>query len=438
MNRTIAGVAWLALYLLVVLTPLFLMMIRPTPPERSFWVEVAIGLGFVGLVQIAVQFVLIARYRSMTAPYGIDIILRYHKQIALVAIALLVLHPIILVLAQPGRAAMLNPFGGTWASRTGNYALYSLIGLAVLSLFRKEIKLDYEVWRFTHALLGITAIVFAHLHVYLAGHYTAVVWKEAVHLGITIAMLSFFVYLRLINPLQQRRAAYRVAEVRQERGTTHSLALEAVGHPGMRFRPGQFAWIKLGPTPYTVEEHPFSFTSSAERSDRIEFGVKELGDFTGELKYVQPGTAAYVDGPHGAFSIDLDPAAGYVFLAGGVGISPFMSMLRTMAERGDKRPVLLFYGDKRCDEIAFRDELEELRTRMDVTIVYLLEEPHEGWDGETGFLDEDVLRRHLPDEGIERLYFVCGPEPMLVAAERALQAVGLRLDQIRSERFDLV
>jgi predicted ferric reductase len=438
MNRTIAGVFWIALYLLVVLAPLFLMMIRPTPPERSFWVEVSLGLGFVGLTQIAVQFALIARFTEFTAPYGIDVIVKYHKQIALVAIGLLIAHPVILVIDSPGRIGMLNPIGGTWASRTGNWALYALIALAALSLFRKEIGLRYEAWRVSHALLGVLAIVSAQTHVVLAGSYLDTAWKEVVHHTVSLFMLFLFGYLRLVKPAMQRRHRYRVAEVRNERGTTWSLALEPVGHEGLRFAPGQFAWIKLGESPYTIEEHPFSFTSSASAHDRIEFGIKELGDFTSRIGDVPIGTNAYVDGPHGSFSIDTESAAGYVFLAGGVGISPFMSMLRTMADRGDKRPVLLFYGDKTWDGAAFRDELEELRGRMDLDVVYALEEPPDDWEGETGFIDADMIRRHLPDEGIRRLYFVCGPGPMLEAAEAALGEIGVPLEDMRSERFDLV
>jgi predicted ferric reductase len=438
MNRTIAGVFWIALYLVVVLSPLFLMMIRPTPPERSFWVEVAIGLGFVGLVQIAVQFALIARFTEFTAPYGIDVILKYHKQIALVAIGLLVAHPVILVIDQPGRLSLLNPFGDTWSGRTGAWALYALLLLAALSLFRKEIGLRYELWRVTHALLAIFAIVSAQAHIVLAGSYLDTPWKEVLHHTVSLFMLFLFGYLRLVKPAMQRRHTYRVAEVRPERGTTWSLALEPVGHEGLRFAPGQFAWIKLGSSPYTIEEHPFSFSSSAAEHGRVEFGIKELGDFTSRLGDVPIDTKAFIDGPHGSFSIDVDPAPGYVFLAGGIGISPFMSMLRTMADRGDKRPVLLFYGDKSWDVMAFRDEIEALRSRMDLDVVYALEEPHEGWEGESGFIDADMLRRHLPDEGIERLYFVCGPEPMLVAAEASLGEIGVALDHIRSERFDLV
>lgn len=86
MNRTISGFAWLSLYLFVVLAPILLMLVPPVPTGRSFWVEMSVALGFVGLTQIGIQFVLIGRFKPLTDPYGIDVVLKYHKQIAVVAI----------------------------------------------------------------------------------------------------------------------------------------------------------------------------------------------------------------------------------------------------------------------------------------------------------------------------------------------------------------
>ncbi len=438
MNRTIVGAFWLVVYLIVILSPLFIMMIRPAPAERSFWVEFSVGLGFVGLVQTAVQFALIARYKTITAPYGIDLILKYHRQIATIAIALLIAHPVILVIHNPALLSLLNPVGGSMASRAGNWALYTFILLALLSHFRQRIRLDYEVWRVTHAGLAILAILLSHVHIRLSAYYTATPWKHGVLIGISVVMIASLGYLRLIKPAFMRRRPYRVVNVAADRGDTWRLTVEARGHDGMRFKPGQFAWLKLGPSPYSVEEHPFSFSSSAQDPERLEFGIKELGDFTGAIGSLPAGTTAYLDGPHGAFSPDLEPAAGYVFYAGGVGITPFISMLRTLADRGDKRPILLFYGDKSWEETAFTDTLAGLVERLDLTIVYVLENPPEAWDDEEGFIDADVLERRLPDEGIERLHLICGPAPMLAAVEAALQERAVPLRLIRFERFDLV
>jgi predicted ferric reductase len=312
-----------------------------------------------------------------------------------------------------------------------------LILLALLSVYRKQLRMNYEAWRVTHALLGIAAIVLSHVHLNLAGRYTDAAWKEAVLLVISAVMVSLFGYLRLVKPALARRSAYRVEEVRPERGDVWSLAVKG-GGASMRFAPGQFGYLKLGPNPYALDEHPFSFSSSAEDRSRIEFAIKELGDFTNRIGEVPPGTTAFIDGPHGSFSPDFQCAPGYVFISGGIGIAPFMSMLRTLADREDPRPVLLIYGEKRWDDVAFREEIEELKDRLRLNVVYTLEEPHEGWPGETGFVDEALLRRHLPEERIERAVLLCGPNPMIDAVEAALVRCGVPRRNIEAERFELV
>jgi predicted ferric reductase len=437
-NRAISGFFWISLYLLVVLIPVFMMVVPPVPSGRRFWLELSVALGFVGLTQIAVQFILIARFRRVTAPYGIDIILRYHRQIALVAVGAILLHPVVIVVDNPSRAGLLNPFGGNWASRTAWISVFALLGIVVTSVFRERLRLDYEWWRGIHLGLGVTAIVFAQLHVSMAGLYTNTFWKQAVWVGTAALMVGLVLWLRVLKPAVQHGQAWRVAEVRPERGDTHTLALEPVGHEGFRFEPGQFGWIKLAGSAFTLEEHPFSFSSSAERRERVEFGIKALGDFTSRIAELPVGTEAYVDGPHGAFSIDRYPSVGYVFIAGGVGITPMMSFLRTMADRGDPRPVLLVYADKVWEEVAYREELEALTERLDLEVVYVLENAPEGeWGGEEGFVTAELLERRLPKEKFARVFFLCGPPPMMDAVHAALLEHGVPEAHIQLEKFAL-
>jgi ferredoxin-NADP reductase len=146
----------------------------------------------------------------------------------------------------------------------------------------------------------------------------------------------------------------------------------------------------------------------------------------------------YVDGPHGVFSIDQDEGPGFGLLAGGVGIAGLISMLRTMADREDMRPVLLFYANRNWDGVAFREEIEQLRERLRLTVVHVLEEPPQNWTGETGYLRADVLERHLPPGYRRFQFFICGPDPMMDAAEAALAELGVPPERVHTERFDMV
>jgi predicted ferric reductase len=255
-----------------------------------------------------------------------------------------------------------------------------------------------------------------------------------------------------IEPLRHRNRPWEVVSVTPERGSSWTLTIRPVGHRGIRFAAGQFAWIRVNRSPFSVREHPFSFSSSAEPhhahsgddsadgsgDGALSFTIAEAGDFTSRLGELQSGDRVYLDGPYGVFSFERNEGPRFVFLAGGIGISPIMSMLRTLADRGDKRPCLLLYGNPTWDDVTFREELEGLRDRLDLSVVHVLEDPPDGWTGEAGFIDDGVLERHLGDHPERARYFVCGPPVMMDAVLGALTRRGVPDRHIDLEVFDLV
>jgi predicted ferric reductase len=432
------GLLLVGLYVVLALVPLMVGLAPPTPSGRAFWLELSVALGFVGLGQLALQFALIARFRRISEPFGIDLVMQYHRQIGILAALLVLAHPLVLIAWRPAYAAILNPVGGDWAAGAGVLATAAMVGLVVVSLWRRPLGLGYEAWRVSHALLGIAALALAQLHVSLTGLYVDAPWKHAFLVAWSTTFVGLIVYLRLFKPFSLARRPWRVAEVRPDVADTWSLAIEPDGHDGLDFAPGQFAWLKIGRSPWGVEEHPFSFSSSAERPDRIEFGIKELGDFTAGIGSVPAGTRVLLDGPHGSFSCDFHSAQSLLFIAGGIGISPILSMLRTLADRKDPRPMRLVYACSRWDRTAFRTELERLEGRLDLRTVYVLEEGHDGWSGPTGYITSDVLAPLVAEDPLSRQVFLCGPDAMMMVVERILADCGVPRSKISMERFYLV
>ena len=159
--------------------------------------------------------------------------------------------------------------------------------------------------------------------------------------------------------------------------------------------------------------------------------IKELGDFTRGVGDIKPGTTAYLDGPYGSLAIEGRTEPGVALIAGGVGLAPLLGILRQMRLTGDPRKVRLVYGNRKADQIAFRDELD----MADVT--YVLSEPPEGWTGETGYIDGALLDRvFAPQDFKEWLFVVCGPSVMMDIVETHLIKRGTPSDRILSERFD--
>ena len=176
-----------------------------------------------------------------------------------------------------------------------------------------------------------------------------------------------------------------------------------------------------------------------ESGQPIEFTVKDLGDWSGKVvPTLQAGSKIWVDGPYGVFTPDREQGPGYVLIGGGVGITPLISMCETFAARGDLRPVYLFYGSKSFESLRFRNQLETLQTRMNLHVIYALENVPESWKGEGGFITQDVLQRQLPLQSRRFQYFICGPGPMMDSVEKILPKLGIPSGQIHTERFVMV
>ena len=436
--KVVHGAFWIAVYLGLVLAPLFAMLVGPTPPGRGFWWEFAIAVGFAATAMMGIQFALTARFRRATAPYGIDIVYYFHRYLALVTVVVILAHPIVLWIVEPALLGMLDPRAAPWYLTAGLVSVLVVLVLVAVSVWRKPLRIPYEVWRWTHGFLAIGGVALALAHIQGVGYYVGVPWKRALWIFIVATWIGVLAWVRLVKPWRLRTRPYRVAGVTPERGDAWTLAVEPVGHSGFEFQPGQFAWVTVGRSPFSMGEHPFSIASSPAAGGRVAFTIKELGDFTRTVGRIPEGQRVYLDGPYGAFTLDRHPAPGYVFVVGGIGVAPIMSMLRALADRGDRRPLLLVYAYRRWERLTFREELEALQARLALRVVYVLAEPPEGWQGEAGLVTADLLDRHLPPDRHALQYFVCGPVPMIELVERLLHRLGIPVSRVHAELFDLV
>ncbi|MDM0027007.1 ferredoxin reductase family protein [Variovorax saccharolyticus] len=432
-------VIWSVIYLLFILAPLLALLTGAMPPARDFWTEFSVALGYTGLAMMGLQFGLTARFRHVTDPWGEDVIYHFHRRVSLLAVGLVVVHPLILLANGSEKMAMPDslvevPLGAVFAV----LSLGALVLLVVMALWRTRLKISYEFWHFTHIGLALVAVGGGLLHMVGWGFYLADPVKRALWIGMTIFWIALLLYVRIVKPLFMLRRPYRVAEVRAERGDTTTLVMRPEGHAGFRFRPGQFGWLTLWGSPFRITGHPFSFSSSAEAADgRVEMTIRNLGDFTSGIAKVPVGRRVYLDGPYGAFTIG-NPADMHVLIAGGIGITPMMSMIRTLVDRGDKRPLILLYGGKDLESLTFRDELDALVKQVDLTVVYVLSQPPEGWLGESGYIDAAMFKRHLPPGYADHEYFICGPDVMMDSIEAALGEMKVPLSKYHSERYSFV
>ena len=425
---------WTAIYVVLVLAPIAFLAAAP-PSEDSDDVFLAIAIGFVAITMLALQFVVSSRAPAFTIPFGIDRLIRFHRAAGVIVVALVGAHVVAVVGAEDDYGEWLDPTGAPLAGRLGLAAVALLVVLTAMALWRRPLRIGYEVWRGLHVAFGLGVVALAFGHVLAVSRFSdtgTIRWLTLAF--VTLALLAAF-YLRIVRQFAAARRPYRLRRSVDEPDGSISLELEAIDHPGVAFLPGQFAWLKRADSPYALSEHPFSFASSALEPSHPSFTVKPAGDHTERLKRLEAGERLLIDGPHGSPAL-VDGRDG-VLIAGGSGITPAISTLRTTVAEGGRRRLLLLYFVRDATSYSFRDELRELGAQPNVEVNVIPTRPPPGWRGPSGRIGSDLLDTALPPDRERWSYFVCGPAGMAEAAERALLDLGIRRGAIRVERYRL-
>ena len=553
----LVALTWIGGYLILTLLPLLVPLLHPMPQARGFWIEFSVALGFIGLALMVLQFVLAARVNLIEKSYGVDLLIGFHRYTSTLAFVLILAHPIILFINSPEMLELLNFPQAPLRARLAMLGTLSFLVMLVTTIWRKQLHIPYEPWRCLHSFLAILAVGLGFGHAWLVGYYLDSFLNQLLWGSFGLVGFWLIFYVRIVKPLMMMKRPYKVESVTPQPGNVWVLALRPIGHPGFEFKPGQFSWLTLNVAPLRMREHPFSMSSSGDCKERIEFGIKELGDFTKQIKDIKPGTKAYLDGPYGAFTTaKFRDSSGFVLIAGGVGITPIYSMLLTASKRNDKRPFLLIYAAKSWDQITFRDELEALKklsifhdeletlkkssishgeletlkklsishdelealkkssishdelealkkssishdeletlkklsishdeletlkklsishdelealkkssishdeletlkklsishdelealkksSKFNLKLIYVLSQSNEGWQGETGRVDRELLEKYIPEPPGSQHYFICANPKMMDDVERALFALDVPVTNIHMEHFNL-
>jgi ferredoxin-NADP reductase len=204
------------------------------------------------------------------------------------------------------------------------------------------------------------------------------------------------------------------------------------------FRPGQYFWVELPDRGHQDEKglrrHISVVTSPTERG--VLGLCTRLRDtaFKTTLAELEVGDEVEVEEPKGDYRLPEDTSRDYVFVAGGIGITVFHSMLRYIADTGEPYRVTLVYSNRDRESTPFLDELQELESRIPGLKLLLTMTEDDGWDGETRRVDAGMLRDHVGDLGAHT-FLVAGPPPMVEGVVEHLAGAGVPEEQVLPDRF---
>jgi predicted ferric reductase len=430
------------LYAIIILLPLIVSFILRPRTNINLLFEISISFALIGFMMLSLQILFVGRFKWIEKQFGLDILIRNHRNIAVIAVFLIVLHPLLLVAASGGDLAIILSFKVPWQIWMGRTALIVLIINVGISYYQGKLGLKFETWRVLHDSLVplIIGLVFAHS--FFIGddlQFTAMKW-----IWITALILSFmlFGYHLAIRPWLQSYHNYTVTEVRQSAPKVWTIKFS----PGQNDKikphlPGQFHFLTFHRRKGLPEEEHHWTISSSPTEKHLASTIKELGDFTATIGETKPGDTVTVDGSYGRFSYLLhSEEKELLFIAGGIGITPVRSMIKHLHDTNNVMPVILLYANNDEKSITFKDELEDIAISgiPQLKVVHVLSKPETGWTGETGFVDQAKIDKYCGRDLSNKGFYLCGPKPFLDAIVQILQSKGVAPEHIHMELFSFL
>ncbi len=436
-----AGGGRLLLYILIVTLPVWLATWLGEETEGVV-IDVGRNLALIGFMVLILQFLLAARVKWIERAFGLDILLRFHKYIAFTAAGCLLLHPLLLAAGNKSWSLLIG-LDLPWYIWVGKGVLILVLANVLVSKYQGRLGLTFEKWRLGHDVLAPLILLGIFLHSWLAGEDLKLLSMQALWVGAFVLAVSMFVYHRFLRPSSLRKHLYRVQEVIQETEdvwTVHLVPPQGQSIPA--YYPGQFHFLTFFRNQaLPVEEHHWTISSSPAQKETLNSTIKAVGDFTSTIGQTKPGDTAAVHGPFGRFSYALHPQErDLVFLAGGIGITPLMAMLRHMRDTWDTRTVTLLYANRKENQIVFREELSDIAAGQcpDLQIVHVLSRPGGNWNGESGHIDQEKIEKFCGQNLTEKVFYVCGPLRMSKALISILRNMGVPNKRIRHEVFSFL
>jgi ferredoxin-NADP reductase len=213
-----------------------------------------------------------------------------------------------------------------------------------------------------------------------------------------------------------------------------------LGGQQLDYRPGQILHYELDALAFPDERgnrRHFTISSSPTEEGIVMFTTRMRGSgFKETLRQAPIGYELTCESPEGEFILQPgETRLRHVFIAGGIGITPYRSILRYSTDMNEPLNILMLYFNRSSEDIIFRRELENIARQMPTfSLVNVLSEPEEGWKGEQGKLDEAILRTWVPDpEGL--CFWVSGPPGMVSTCRELLELIGVKEQSIRTDRF---
>lgn len=386
----------------------------------------------IGTVSMCWSFILSARFKFFEIVFhGLDKVYHAHKNISIISFSLICLHPLFQFfrfVPDWERAFGLFVPKALGAVEFGLFAFLLFLLLFALTLW---INIPYHIWKKTHELF-IFVLILAFFHTVLMDKQVNASFLLSLWIyGFMLLAAFSYAYIRFLYAYIGPKYDYKIKEIEKLR-KGWNIYLAPVGK-GMAYEPGQFISISFENEAVGREFHLFSI-SSAPNDELLRLTIKKLGDYTSCLDALKVKDKALVFGPYGRFYekylVQRDKDA--VLISGGIGVTPFLSMLGHESGSYKSRITYVFYCVKNRQRADFHEEILNY-VKMNPNIRYF-----PVFSDEQGFLNVPQVVEKLGGEVKNKNFFLCGPYPMMRSFSKGLKKEKVKNRNIIFEDFNLL
>lgn len=360
--------------------------------------------------------------------FGLDKIIKFQRKFSLLTLFFILPHPLFFILSSQAILPYLIPDFKVLPLALGIISFYIFIIILIAAKLYKRIS--YNIWQYFH-ILTYLLFFFVLYHALNRGSDSANQSIRLIYLILFLSIISGVIYRTGYKLKQRRVGKFYVQEVKSETSDTFSLILKP--EKPFSFKAGQFCFLRLNKDKLYAR-HPFTVSSAPEEYE-LKFTAKLTGRFTKALSELKIGEEVIIDGPYGIFNIE-DDSKDLIFMAGGVGITPFMSIIADRLKTGKTQNIILLYGSRTKQDIIYRQELDNIKKDW-FKKTYILSHERvlaETPDYEIGYIREEIIKKYAGDMH-NSLFYICGPELMKDSLLEILNKLGVKKRDIMIEDF---
>lgn len=414
------------------LVPAFLLVSWPSIISvNTIGLWFADTLGYVGITLLLWMYILGAKSIMGLVFRDPAPVLSIHKWIGKYGVLAIFLHPLLMVLHFG--ESFLYPFLpdiSTYYERhvtLGRIAFWTLLFTWIVSAILRD-RIAFRPWKYLH-YIACLCVPFALLHVPGVGSHYMSSTAVKTYFFTLVVVYAVVTVLRLRGFLNLDKYAYTVTGQTKLSDTDYVLNLTPLTKTFIHPKRGQFVYLKLG---YISEDHPFSILRYDEKTGSLAVGYRASGIYTSIMSRLKVSDTVFVGGPYGTFMADYESDdRPTVFLAGGIGITPFVDQI---IQHAGKREQWLFAANRSRETAVLITEFKPyLKTRL--INVYSREAGPLRPNEELGYITAKLLQKYLGKDLKSYCFYLCGPPPMMDAMKKLLREANLPESQFKSETF---